>query len=156
MADVVVSFVLEELSNFVKEEGSSLTGIERDFKDIKDELESIQVVLKDADTKVADDGVKTWVKQLREASFRIEDVIDKYEYSKYVAQRVNHSGFIASLKAIPALIKTKSTQYQIVSEIKDIKLSLAGIRERSTRFEFQSGSGSESYRGTKAPRIGDP
>ncbi|AES68688.2 NB-ARC domain disease resistance protein [Medicago truncatula] len=36
-----------------------------------------------------------------------------------------------------------TTQYQIASEIKDIKLSLAGIEERSTRFEFQSGSGSE-------------
>jgi len=156
MADAVVSFVVGELCNFVKEEGTSLTLIERYFKDIKYELESIQVSLKDADTKAADErgganeGVKTWVRQLREASFRIEDVIDEYEYSKYVAQRVDHSGFIASLQAIPASIKTLTTQYQIASEMKDIKLSLAGIKERSTRFEFKSGSGSESYRGTKS------
>ncbi|CAL5201360.1 unnamed protein product [Lathyrus oleraceus] len=165
MAETVVSFVLEELCQFVKEERTSVTGVEREFIDIKDELESIQAFLKDADTKADDDGgggggggsngVKTWVKQLREASFRIEDVID--EYNMYEAQRVNHSRFRSVLQMIPGLIKTMNPHHQIASEIQDIMLSLGKIKERSTRFEFRSESGSESsYRGTKAPRIGDP
>ncbi|KEH32961.1 putative P-loop containing nucleoside triphosphate hydrolase, leucine-rich repeat domain, L [Medicago truncatula] len=162
MTDAVVSFVLEELSKFVKEEGNSLTGIEREFKDIKYELESIQVSLKDADTKAADEGggganegIKTWVKQLREASFRIEDVIDEYEYSKYMAENNNHSGFIASLQMIPNIIKTMNSRHQIASEIQDIKLSLGEIKERSQWYAVKSESGLESYRGVKAPRIDD-
>ncbi|MCI44366.1 NBS-containing resistance-like protein, partial [Trifolium medium] len=50
--------------------------------DIKDELETIQGFLKDADKRTEGDntseGVKTWVKQVKEVSFRIEDIIDDY------------------------------------------------------------------------------
>ncbi|CAI8617221.1 unnamed protein product [Vicia faba] len=84
MAETAVSFVLQELGQFViketsqytVEERNSVAGIERDFNDIKDELESIQAFLKDADTKAADDddgsnGVKTWVKQI---ASKIQDI----------------------------------------------------------------------------------
>ncbi|KAL5071334.1 hypothetical protein RYX36_022221 [Vicia faba] len=164
MAETAVSFVLQELGQFViketsqytVEERNSVAGIERDFNDIKDELESIQAFLKDADTKAADDddgsnGVKTWVKQVREASFRIEDVIDYY--NMFLAERASHSIFRSALQMIPGLIKTMNPHHQIASEIQDIKLSLGRIKERSTRFEFLSEN--EAGR-TKAPRIGDP
>ncbi|KAL5097512.1 hypothetical protein RYX36_001839 [Vicia faba] len=112
MAETAVSFVLQELGQFViketsqytVEERNSVAGIERDFNDIKDELESIQAFLKDAYTKAADDddgsnGVKTWVKQVREASFRIEDVIDYY--NMFLAERASHSIFRSALQMIP-------------------------------------------------------
>ncbi|KAL5060720.1 hypothetical protein RYX36_032324 [Vicia faba] len=152
MAKTVVSFVLEQLGQFVLkhafrsvvEEKTLVKGVESDFNEIKDELESIHAFLKDADTRYGDDGggggsngVKTWVKQLREVSFRIQDVIDYY--IMYEAEKVNHP---------------KASE--IASEIQDIKLSLGKIKERSTRFEFRSEGGSGSYRGLKAPRIGDP
>ncbi|KAL5071964.1 hypothetical protein RYX36_022851, partial [Vicia faba] len=165
MAETAVSFVLQELGQFViketsqytVEERNSVAGIERDFNDIKDELESIQAFLKDADTKAADDdddgsnGFKTCVKQVREASFRIEDVIDYY--NMFLAERASHSIFRSALQMIPGLIKTMNPHHQIASEIQDIKLSLGRIKERSTRFEFLSEN--EAGR-TKAPRIGDP
>ncbi|CAI8592448.1 unnamed protein product [Vicia faba] len=164
MAKTAVSFVLQELGQFViketsqytVEERNSVAGIERDFNDIKDELESIQAFLMDADTKAADDddgsnGVNTWVKQVREASFRIEDVIDYY--NMFLAERASHSIFRSALQMIPGLIKTMNPHHQIASEIQDIKLSLGRIKERSTRFEFLSEN--EAGR-TKAPRIGDP
>ncbi|GAU16448.1 hypothetical protein TSUD_117970 [Trifolium subterraneum] len=84
---------------------SSLIGVdvERDLIYIKDDLESIQDLIKDADRMAAEDyineGVKTWVKQLREVSFRIEDVID--EYIMHEAQKINnHSIFLATLQII--------------------------------------------------------
>ena len=83
MAETVVSFALGEVYEILKDKAKLLRGIHKDFSDIKDELESIQAVLKDADRRAADeantnDGIRTWVKQVREASFRIEDVIDEY------------------------------------------------------------------------------
>ncbi|MCI54229.1 disease resistance protein (CC-NBS-LRR class) family protein, partial [Trifolium medium] len=48
MAELAVSSVLQKLYQSVLEEGTSLTGFGRDFKEIKDELESIQALLKDA------------------------------------------------------------------------------------------------------------
>ena len=95
MAETAVSSALWEVFQLLKEETNLLSGVHRDFSDIKDELESIQVFLKDADRRAADEadtneGIRTWVKQLREASFRIEDVIDEY---LRLTHRANHPGF---------------------------------------------------------------
>jgi disease resistance protein RPM1 len=50
---------------------------------IGDELESIKCFLKDVDARAEKEGdlhegMKAWVKQVREAAFHIEDVIDEY------------------------------------------------------------------------------
>ncbi|KAL9321678.1 hypothetical protein ACSQ67_009731 [Phaseolus vulgaris] len=131
MADSAVSFVLELLYQLVREEGSLLKGLGNDFSDIKQELESIKAFLKDADRRAGDhEGVKTWVKQLRELSFSIEDVID--EYIMDVAHRVyHHQPCIASLQKIAHHIKTLKSRHQIASEIQDIKTEVQGIKERS-------------------------
>ncbi|XP_050882424.1 disease resistance protein RPM1 [Lathyrus oleraceus] len=162
MAETTVSFVLEQLYKLALEEGTLLTGVHKDFDDIKDELESIHAFLKDADAKASDDGggggggggsnegVKTWVKQLREVSFRIEDIIDYY--SMYLAQRVEHSGSgcMVSLKMV-------RRRHRIASEMKDIKLSIGGIKERSVRYEFKAESGAGCSRGTtQSESFGDP
>ncbi|PNY10938.1 NBS-containing resistance-like protein, partial [Trifolium pratense] len=83
MAETAVLFALGEVFQFLKDETNLLSGLHKDFTDIKDELESIQVFLKDADRRAADEadtneGIRTWVKNMREVSFRIEDVIDEY------------------------------------------------------------------------------
>ena len=88
MAETVVSFALGEVYEILKDKAKLLRGIHKDFSDIKDELESIQAFLKDADRRAAadeantNDGIRTWVKQVREASFRIEDVV--YEYLRVI------------------------------------------------------------------------
>uniref|UniRef100_K7KYJ1 Uncharacterized protein n=1 Tax=Glycine max TaxID=3847 RepID=K7KYJ1_SOYBN len=111
MAETAVSFSLEEVFQILKKETNLLRGIHKDFSDIRDELESIQTFLKDADRRAAadeantNDGIRTWVKQVREASFRIEDVV--YEYLRVI--------------------------HVIATEIRDIKLSLSLIKERSER-----------------------
>jgi disease resistance protein RPM1 len=72
MADAVSS-ALQELYKFVLEEWTLLARVDKYFNDIKDDLESIQALLNDADRITTDEGegtnegVKTWVKQLREA-----------------------------------------------------------------------------------------
>ncbi|KAK2385925.1 disease resistance protein RPM1 [Trifolium repens] len=139
MAETAVLFALGEVFQFLNEETNLLRGVHNDFSDIKDELESIQVFLKDADRRAADeadtnDGIRTWVKQLREASFRIEDVIDEYIRLMY---RDNPPGCGSLVCKIPSLIKNLIPHHQIVSEIQDIKLSIRGIKERSERYNFQ-------------------
>ena len=68
MAETVVSFALGEVYEILKDKAKLLRGIHKDFSDIKDELESIQAFLEDADKRVANeantnDGIRTWVKQ---------------------------------------------------------------------------------------------
>jgi disease resistance protein RPM1 len=66
MAEIAVSLVIDQLLPLLREEANLLRGVHKEFADIKDELESIQAFLKDADKRAAAaEGVKTWVKQSR-------------------------------------------------------------------------------------------
>ena len=89
----IVSALIEKLISLLGEEATLLRDILEEVADIKDELETIQSFLKDADTRAAteDDlskGVKTWVKQVREVAFRIDVFMD--EYLLHMAQHHPH------------------------------------------------------------------
>ncbi|PNX84669.1 NBS-containing resistance-like protein, partial [Trifolium pratense] len=150
MAESAVLSAVGEVFQLLKKETNLLQGVHKDFSDIKDELESIQVFLKDADRRAADDadtndGIRSWVKHLREASFRIEDVID--EYLRQI-HRTNPPGCRSLFCKIASLNKTLIPRHKIASEIQDIKLSIREIKERSDRYNFQTSheQGSSSSR----------
>ncbi|KAH1248163.1 Disease resistance protein RPM1 [Glycine max] len=152
MAETAVSFALERVFQILTEETNLLRGTHKDFLGIRDELESIQAFLKDADRRAADEantkaGIRTWVKQVREASFRIEDVIDEY---LRVIHGVQHLGCGASICKITSLISTVTSRHQIATEIQDIKVSLSLIKERSERYKFQVSQEQQSSSNTEA------
>jgi disease resistance protein RPM1 len=96
------------------------------------------------------------VKQLREASFRIEDVIDEYLRMRHEAKP---TGCVAlACSKIASLIKNLIPRHRIASEIQEIKLSIRGIKERSERYNFQilHEPGSSSTRETENGRWRDP
>ncbi|KAF3956760.1 hypothetical protein CMV_018154 [Castanea mollissima] len=68
MAETIVSSLIDRLVPLLTQEAKLLRGIHGEVADIKDELESIQSFLKDADARAAaeedmSEGVKTWVAQ---------------------------------------------------------------------------------------------
>ncbi|CAJ2639916.1 unnamed protein product [Trifolium pratense] len=134
MAEIAVSLVVDQLLPLLREEAKLLRGVHKEFADIKDELESIQAFLKDADKRAVSaegEGVKTWVKQVREVAFRIEDIID--DYLILVGQKPRKPGCVD----LVCKIKTMIPRRRIVSEIRDIKSSVREIKERSERYGFQ-------------------
>lgn len=67
MALTTVSLLIDKLRTLLIEEAKLLSGIHGEVVNIKDELESIQSFLKNANTRVAveedtSEGVKIWVK----------------------------------------------------------------------------------------------
>ncbi|KEH32907.1 disease resistance protein RPM1 isoform X2 [Medicago truncatula] len=139
MAETAVISALGEVFQLLKVKTNLLRGVHKDFLDIKDELESIQIFLKDADRRAADEaetneGIRTWVKHMREASFRIEDIIDEYLRLIHTA---NPPGSGSVFNKITSPIKTLIPRHKIASEIQDIKLTIHGIKERSVRYNFQ-------------------
>ncbi|KAK7322560.1 hypothetical protein VNO77_25946 [Canavalia gladiata] len=141
MAETAVLFVLRRVYQLLTEEGRVLKQVHKDFTYIKHELESIQAFIKDADKRAIDescdtnDGIKTWVKQLRELSFRIEDVID--EYIMDVAHH-HHPRCISTLHNIAHQIKTLMPRHRVAAQIQEIKLSISEVKERSERYNFES------------------
>lgn len=66
--EIVVSPLIDRLTSMLTQETTLFQGIHGEVADIKDELESIQSFLIDADARAAieldiSEGIKTWVKQ---------------------------------------------------------------------------------------------
>ncbi|KAL0000435.1 hypothetical protein SO802_014216 [Lithocarpus litseifolius] len=141
MAAKAISALIEKLISLLGEEATLLRDIHEEVADIKDELESIQSFVKDADTKAAEEdelseGVKTWVKQVREVAFRIDVFMD--EYLLHMAQHHphRHLGLSGILQKSAGLITMLKPQHEIANK---------RIKERSERYGIQStGQGSSS------------
>ncbi|KAE7996012.1 hypothetical protein FH972_000761 [Carpinus fangiana] len=155
MTETVVTLVINELVQLIAHESKFLRGVHRDVVDIRDELESIQCFLKDADKGDLQDGVKTWVKQVREIAYHIEDVID--EYVLHMAQHRHQQSLIGFLHKIGHIFKKLKPRHDISTKIQDIKISVCEIKERSERYGFrfveQGSSSSESNVTWHDPRV---
>jgi disease resistance protein RPM1 len=142
MAETAVWFVLKQVYQLLKEEAKLLKHVRKDFEDIKNELEFIRAFLKDADKRATTEelGIKLWVKQLRELSFHIEDVIDAYIMDVNATYHHDH-GYIGKFQSVIGLMKLKTLtlkpRHRIASEIQEIKLRIYGIKERIERYNFQ-------------------
>jgi disease resistance protein RPM1 len=136
MAEIAVTFLFDKLAQLLVQEAKLLNSVHREVVVIGDELESIKCFLKDVDARAEKggdlhEGMKVWVKQVREAAFHIEDVID--EYILHVAQHRHQHGFVAFLHKIGCLLKQLKPHHNIAIKIQDIKTSVRKINERSER-----------------------
>jgi disease resistance protein RPM1 len=156
MTEIAVTLVINKLVQLIVHESKLLKGIHQEVVDIRDELESIQCFLKDVDKGNLQDGVKMWVKQVREAAYHIEDVID--EYVLHMAQHRHQQIFIGFLHKIGHIFKELKPRHDIATKIQNIKISVCKIKERSERYSFhfveQGSSSSESNVTWHDPRVG--
>ncbi|KAK9209948.1 hypothetical protein WN944_002317 [Citrus x changshan-huyou] len=144
MAEAAVNFAIETLGPLLVEEIRLWGGVRKEVQSIKSELESLRSFLKDADARAAveelegggEESVKTWVKQLRDEAYRIEDVID--EYTLMVAKLPHGSGLVGVLHRISRFIKKLKLRRGVATEIQEIKSALAAIKRRGESYRFRS------------------
>ncbi|KAM2281508.1 hypothetical protein ACFX1S_042100 [Malus domestica] len=143
MAEQIVCFVIDKLIQLlITTEANLSRNVRKEVSFIRGELQTIGSFLKDADAQAAADGestndsVKTWVNQVREAAFCIEDVID--EYLLRITRHRQHHRFIRFFHKIIRLVKQMKSPDGIVSKVDDIKRLVLDIKERSARYEFSS------------------
>ncbi|KAM1340550.1 hypothetical protein ACFX2H_038923 [Malus domestica] len=143
MAEQIVCFVIDKLIQLlITTEAKLSRDVHKEVGFIKDEQESIRAFLNDADAKAAadgettDDSVKTWINQVREAAFSIEDVID--EYLLRITRHHQDPGFIRFFHKIIRLAKKRRSQDAIVSKVDHMKELVRDIQERRKRYELSS------------------
>ncbi|XP_057499611.1 disease resistance protein RPM1-like [Actinidia eriantha] len=140
MAEIAVSFVINKLVPLLQEEAKLLGGVSREANSIIADLQVIQPFLRDADERDArgelDEGVKAWVKQVRQVSHKIEDVID--EYMLHLAKRPQQRGFIGFFNKVGHLIRKLKPRHDIASEIQDVKRTISELNERRNTYGFSS------------------
>ncbi|XP_027084517.1 disease resistance protein RPM1-like [Coffea arabica] len=138
MAETVLSFVLAQLSTFLLEEGRLLGGLRREVQFIMDELEQMRAFLREAEAKEehAQPRLQAWIKQVREAAYDTEDILDEF-----VARFARHraTGFYGSVRRIFSSIKNLRARHRVASEIQSIKSRIEGIAAAHQRYQSEFG-----------------
>ncbi|XP_071919947.1 disease resistance protein RPM1-like [Coffea arabica] len=138
MAETVLSFVLRQLSTFLREEGRLLGGLRREVQFIMDELEQMRAFLREAEAKEEDaqPTLQQWIKQVRDAAYDTEDILDEF-----VARFARHraTGFYGSVRRIFSSIKNLRARHRVASEMQSIKSRIKSISEGHQRYQSEYG-----------------
>lgn len=79
MAMVAVQLVVEQLVSLLANEAQLLGGVGMEVQILKDDLENIRSFLQDAEARsVSHKGVRTWVNQVKDVSYDIDDVLELF------------------------------------------------------------------------------
>ncbi|RWR74002.1 disease resistance protein RPM1-like protein [Cinnamomum micranthum f. kanehirae] len=136
MAQGAVGFLLQTLDSLVRQEAALLQGLRGNINEIQLELQGMRSFLKDADRrKRSDDGVRTWVDQVREATYKVEDIIDTYMY-QIVKQHTREGIIRRALHSPLRLPKRYCYKRRIASKLQAIKSEINEISERRHRYGF--------------------
>ncbi|XP_027183159.1 disease resistance protein RPM1-like [Coffea eugenioides] len=138
MAETVLSFVLRQLSTFLHEEGRLLGGLRQEVQFIMDELEQMRAFLREAEAREEDaqPTLQQWIKQVRDAAYDTEDILDEF-----VARFARHpaTGFYGSVRRIFSSIKNLRARHRVASEIQSIKSRIKSISEAHQRYRSEYG-----------------
>ncbi|XP_050246323.1 disease resistance protein RPM1-like isoform X12 [Quercus robur] len=140
MVESVVSLAIQNLIPLLVQEAKLLKGLHEEVTSIRREMEMIQSFLKDADIRAEKDEknnvAKTWVKQVREEAYHMEDVIDKYLlFAKQPHRRRQCLYFFPKIFHITINLKPR---HVIASEIQRINKTLENIRRSAERYGFNA------------------
>ncbi|XP_010263181.1 PREDICTED: disease resistance protein RPM1-like [Nelumbo nucifera] len=135
MAETVVSLVAMKLTSLLEDEFSLLGGLKNELDEAKRELESIKSFLRDADKKIEVHGIRTWVAQVRDIAYDVEDVIDEFMYSME-GQHRGGSRFMRFLLNTIYLPKNLWTRHRIAKQLQGIRIRVQSVSDRSKRYGF--------------------
>jgi len=117
-------------------EASSLKGLFREIRKAERELESMKAYLRESETfKDIDETTGIFIKNIRELSFCIEDVIDEFLYKH---EDEKHGGFAAKIKK---RIKHDKVWCRLAHNLHDINIELEAAKNRRDCYVTPAGTG---------------
>ncbi|KAJ9190273.1 hypothetical protein P3X46_001493 [Hevea brasiliensis] len=148
MAFAVISMILERLSSFalsgLEQEARLVMDVEREIQKLKYNLESIQVVLDDADVRQRKEAsVKLWLHRLKDISYDIDDVLDEWSTAIYKSQ-IEPSPeapepkrkVCSSIPFARFLRREVVPRHDIACKIKELNERLDAIAKEKDRYNF--------------------
>ncbi|MFS7908957.1 putative virus X resistance protein-like, coiled-coil [Helianthus anomalus] len=145
MGDAVISALVNEMVRRLTSAAIEEVGLLRRFKGdilrLKEDFEQIQAVLEDAEEKqVKEKAVELWLRRLRSASLKVEDVLDDIS-TETLLQHLNKEKGIKY--KVRALISQFKFRVRAAHKVKAIRTKLDHIA--STRFELNLISSDTSH-----------
>ncbi|XP_020240279.1 disease resistance protein RPM1 [Cajanus cajan] len=142
MAEVAVTLLVEHLLKLLHEEASTLSGVDQEVKAIISQLKVIKPFIKHEGENVNRESVKSWLKELREVAFDMEDVVDHYLLK--VAERRQREGVFRVVTKMNEKRKTLKPRHEIASEINRIKTALENLYKQKAYLGLVDTSTGES------------
>ncbi|KAM3729389.1 hypothetical protein ACB098_12G007800 [Castanea mollissima] len=144
MDQAVVGLLTENIISILSNEASLLWGARDAIEDIKDELISMGSFLADADRKgVGSEGERTWVANVRDMAYDVEDIIDNFMYHMNRQRIGGRSSWI--LHHTIYFPKNLWVRRQTATKIQKINGKIRGaIPERNQRYGIDHIEGTSS------------
>ncbi|KAM3206557.1 hypothetical protein ACQJBY_061952 [Aegilops geniculata] len=130
--------LLLKLGNLLKKEYELQTGVKEDIRYLERELRSMYAALckvGDVPRDELDWQVKFWAGEVRDLSYTMEDVIDKFPVEGPDPNIKPHNKLIWLMKKISELFTKGKTRHEISKEIKDIKARVQEVADRRDRYK---------------------
>ncbi|XP_044509777.1 disease resistance protein RGA2-like isoform X3 [Mangifera indica] len=132
MAEIIVSViaekVLDKLITLVYDEVSLASGVKNDVKQLTDTLNTIKVVLSDAEEKQNHNPkLRVWLEKLKEVCYDAEDVLDEVEVENLRNQVVNRQSIAKKVCHFCSSSNPVVFRFTLRHKIKEINKRLAKI-----------------------------
>ncbi|XP_058111361.1 probable disease resistance protein At1g59620 [Magnolia sinica] len=132
MADDLLQYMLEKVISVIKQEAGFQEGLTKKVEELKWELDSMRSFLEDADRmKDMDQRRKTWVKQVREVTNAVEEIINDYTRQMQRKKNRGFKGFIFNPIHLAGKIIFR---HRLVARLKEIIMRIKNIDERNRRY----------------------
>ncbi|KAI4969280.1 hypothetical protein ZWY2020_000194 [Hordeum vulgare] len=140
----VMNSVLEKLATLMGEEYTKHKSMQREVAFLKDELGSMDAVLKKLESieEELDPQTREWKNQVMEMAFHIEDCIDNFMHESDEDSNIGGVGFVGK---ISQYINVLRTRYQFANQIQQLKTWVKDVSERRKRYKLDEYASSSSY-----------
>jgi disease resistance protein RPM1 len=134
LARSVLDGVVSSAGSAVNDEVANLIGVPKEVEFIRNELEMMQSFLKVASSGHPEaaagqnDTVRTWVKQVRELAYDVEDCL--LEFALYAATTPSSS---CCGSWLPSAVVAR---HRIAARIRDLKASVEALNQRNLRYHI--------------------
>ena len=131
MADSVVSFLLENLTQLLIRESKLLRGVKDQVRSLEKELAVIKIFLRNTEGKRHDELVKEVVSQIRDVAYEAEDVIDTYIITMTEHRRRS------KLRKLIHSCDQAITFHEVASKIESIKIINKEINDIRSKYGIE-------------------
>ncbi|KAG8057429.1 hypothetical protein GUJ93_ZPchr0002g25536 [Zizania palustris] len=127
LAQSVLDGVLSRAGSAIADEAAMLLGVHREVEFIRNELEMMRSFLKVATANPdADDTARTWVKQVRELAYDVEDCL--LDFALYADMPSSSAG--------SWLLGRLVRRHRVAARIRELKDSVTELNERFRRYSI--------------------
>ncbi|XBH81436.1 hypothetical protein VPH35_107008 [Triticum aestivum] len=133
----VLGPLLGKLTGLLAGECARLKGVRREIRSLKSELTCMHgAVEKYTMMQDPDVQVKKWMSLLRELTYDIEDVIDKFIHQLGTPGHQQKGGFKEFFRKTARRLKTLGSRRGIANQINDLKIRLEQVKELKSSYKL--------------------